>query len=125
VIYLCAIAFLLFSTGDSLPSMSRSIFGLPTDKVAHFVLFAPFPILAFLSFDKETKKVWHTLLFAVVCLILGAGLAALTEYVQTLIPSRVADVKDFYADLAALTVSSILVFLVDVSKLPIKGKKRK
>lgn len=123
-LYLCAIAFLLFATAESLPSISRTIFGLPTDKVAHFIMFLPFPLLAFMSSDVVTRKIWHSFLLVFIILAVGVGVALLTEYLQGLTSYRTQDIQDFNADLLALTVSSVFVLLVDIAKQP-KSKRRK
>lgn len=124
VLYLIAIAFLLFATSDQLPTVRESMFGFQTDKVAHFLMFTPFPILAFLSTNLVSKKWWHSLLAVVIIFLIGAAIAALTEYIQGLTPYRVADVEDFEADLVGMGLTSVIVLVVDLVKLPKKtGRK--
>lgn len=123
LLYLVAIAFLLFATADSLPTISRTIWGLPTDKVAHFIMFLPFPILAFLSCDITTKKAWHSILLVLSLLVAGCVVALLTEYFQGLTGYRTSDIEDFKMDAIALSISSLFVLVVDVTKLP-KSKKK-
>ena len=48
-LYLAGIAFLCFMHVDKLPDVQKFIFGIPTDKVVHFGMFLPFPILAYLA----------------------------------------------------------------------------
>lgn len=116
LLYLVAIAFLCFVSGDSLPSIRSSFLGLPTDKVAHFIMFLPFPILAFLSTNWKITKVWKNALLVFLILLLGCSIAALTEYIQGFTMTRTADVKDFYADILSLGISSVFVFLVTLFK---------
>lgn len=116
-LYLAAIAFLCFMKPDGLPEMDRTIFGLPTDKVAHFLMFAPFPVLAYLAYDHVTNKFWSAALFAVLTLLVGAGVALLTEYIQGLLPYRSKDMADFRADMLALGISTLAVFIIDVCNL--------
>lgn len=113
VLYLAAIAFLCLIHPQRLPEVSRFVLGIPTDKVAHFLMFLPFPVLAYLSFDKDTPKFWHSLVFILVVLAAGFGVAALTEYLQSLTPYRTADRADLMADTMALAVSSVTVFIID------------
>lgn len=124
VLYLCAIALLLFTTNESLPSVSKTILGMQTDKVAHFILFLPFPILGFLSCDIRTVRFWHSLMLVLAIFVAGSIIAGLTEYVQGLTGYRSADIADFKTDLVALAVSSLVVLATDVAQLP-KIKTRK
>ena len=118
VVYLAAIAFLCFMHADKIPDMQKTLFGIPTDKVAHFLMFLPFPILAFLAYDHVTNKVWSVVLFAVLTFAVGAAIAWGTEYIQGMLPYRSRDVADFRADLLALGISTMGVFITDLVNLP-------
>ncbi len=120
-LYLVAIAFLCFMHVDKLPDVQKFILGIPTDKVAHFLMFLPFPILTYLAYDHLTNKVWSAILFALATFVIGCLLAYGTEYVQGRLPYRSMDIKDFKADALALAISSVFVFIIDVTHL----KKRK
>lgn len=120
-LYLVAIAFLCFMHVDKLPDVQKFILGIPTDKVAHFLMFLPFPILAYLAYDHLTNKVWSAIFFALATFVIGCLLAYGTEYVQGRLPYRSMDIKDFKADALALAISSVFVFIIDVTHL----KKRK
>ena len=120
-LYLVAIAFLCFMHVDKLPDVQKFILGIPTDKMAHFLMFLPFPILAYLAYDHLTNKVWSAILFALATFVIGCLLAYGTEYVQGRLPYRSMDIKDFKADALALAISSVFVFIIDVTHL----KKRK
>ena len=116
LLYLIAIAFLCFISGDNIPVVRSTFLGFPTDKVAHFIMFLPFPILAFLSTDWKISKVWKNALLIFCILVVGCGIASLTEYIQSFTPTRTADVKDLYADMMSLGLSSIFVFFVTLFK---------
>ena len=118
ILYLAAIAFLCFMHADKIPDMQKTLFGIPTDKVAHFLMFLPFPILAFLAYDHVTNKVWSAVLFAVLTFAVGAAIAWGTEYIQGMLPYRSRDVADFRADLLALGISTLGVFITDLVNLP-------
>lgn len=118
VVYLAAIAFLCFMHADKLPDMQKTFLGIPADKVAHFLMFLPFPILAFLAYDHVTNKVWSAVLFAVLTFAVGAAIAWGTEYIQGMLPYRSRDVADFRADLLALGISTLGVFITDLVNLP-------
>ena len=62
IIYLIAVFVLCFIKGENLPEVERSIFGLPMDKVAHFIMFLPFPILASLSIIRKEHGIGRSLI---------------------------------------------------------------
>lgn len=118
ILYLAAIAFLCFMHADKLPDMQKTLLGIPSDKVAHFLMFLPFPILAFLAYDHVSNKFWSAVLFAVLTFAVGAGIAWLTEYVQGMLPYRSREIADIKADLLALGISTLGVFITDITHLP-------
>ena len=118
VVYLAAIAFMCFMHADKLPDMQKTFLGIPADKVAHFLMFLPFPILAFLAYDHVTNKFWSALLFSVLTFAVGAAIAWGTEYIQGMLPYRSRDMADLRADLLALGISTLGVFITDVVNLP-------
>ena len=111
VLYLGVIALLCFANFNSLPDVSRTLFGIPMDKVVHFLMFLPFPVLAFKSFRLRDKGVVATILIIVGIFILGCGIAWVTEYVQGKLPYRTMDLLDFRADRIGLACGSILTFI--------------
>ncbi len=116
-LYLAAIAFLCFMHVDKLPDVEKILFGIPADKLAHFLMFLPFPILAYLAYDHLTNRFWSAVLFSAATFIIGALLAYGTEYVQGKLPYRSMDINDFKADALALAISSVFVFIIDVTHL--------
>lgn len=122
LLYLAGIAFLCFMHVDKLPDVQRFIFGIPTDKVVHFGMFLPFPILAYLAYDHLTNKLGHAILFALVTLLAGLLIAYGTEYIQGALPYRSMEMADFKADALALAISCVFVFIVDVTHLPARKK---
>lgn len=119
-LYLLAVAFLCFMHVDKLPEVQKFFFGIPTDKLAHFLMFLPFPILAYLAYDHLTNKLGHAALFALATLILGSLLAYGTEYIQGKLPYRSMDINDFKADMLAIAISCISVFIVDITHLKVR-----
>lgn len=116
IAYLALVAFLCLGHFQSTPDIPKSLFGIPMDKIVHFLMFLPFPPLVYLAVDKYTVKPWHSLLFALGVFALGCLLAASTEWIQGLTPYRSRDVLDFQADTLALGIGTVIVFLVDVGK---------
>ncbi len=120
VLYIAAVAFLCFMHVDKLPEMQNFIFGIPTDKVAHFLMFLPFPILAYLAYDHITNKFWSALIFAVLTFVVGSLLAYATEFIQGKLPYRSMDITDLRADMLAMLLSCIFVFIIDVTHLKVR-----
>lgn len=117
LLYLCAIAMLCFMHTDKLPDVQKFILGIPTDKVVHFIMFLPFPILAYLAYDHLTNKVGAAVLFSFITLVLGLLFAYGTEYIQGRLPYRSMELNDFKADAIAIAISCVFVFIVDVTHL--------
>lgn len=115
--YVAAVLFLCFGKFDSAPSIPWTLFGLPSDKLVHFCMFFPFPILAFLAFDRYTDSVRSTLLFSGITLLVGFLLAWGTEWGQAhLTDYRSGDPLDLLADGTALVLSTLLVIFLDIRK---------
>ena len=117
VLYLVGVACLCFIRFDHIPDVQKSFFGIATDKIVHFCMFAPFPLLAYLSYDHRTDKAWKAILYAFITFCMGMLLAYLTELGQKFLPYRSMDMKDLGADTLALTMSSIIVLLIDLFHL--------
>lgn len=115
--YLIAVLWLCFGNFSSARDMPRELWGIPLDKIVHFLMFLPFPVLAFFAFDRFTEKFWASVLWTSVSFLAGCAFAAGTEYVQArLLPYRTGDFADFKADLLALALSSVIVLILDISK---------
>lgn len=116
-LYVAGVLLLCFGHFDSTPSVPTTLLGIPTDKVVHFGMFFPFPILAFLAFDRYTETVRATLLFTGVTFLVGLLLALGTEWGQAhLTDYRSGDPWDLTADILALVLSSVLVAVWDIRK---------
>lgn len=117
VIYLLAVLFLCFGKFENTPDVPWSLLGIPSDKLVHFCMFFPFPILAFLAFDRFTETPKSTFLFSGITWVLGMGLAFATEWGQAhLTDYRSGDPWDLLADGLAITLSAIVVIIWDLSK---------
>lgn len=112
VVYLSAVIWCCFGHFDGLPGVDKDLFGIPTDKIVHFIMFLPFPVLCFKSFSFLASKPWHAFLMLAVIFILGCMIAAGTEIGQSFTDYRSGDPIDFTADAAALAVSSVVTFVV-------------
>lgn len=110
-VYLALVAYLCFGHFDSLPSVPRSIFGIPSDKVVHFLMFVPFVPLAYIAFVGDRRRPWVTIAAIVGIFMAGCGIAALTEIIQGLISYRSKDLADFRADSFSMAIAALVVFI--------------
>lgn len=115
ILYLAAVLYCCFGRFSDLPEIGQDTFwGIPTDKIVHFLLFFPFPILCFLTFTGRTRKPAHTVLTVGCVFLTGCVIAAATEIGQSLTDYRSGDILDFAADVTALTISSVAVTIIDL-----------
>ncbi len=117
ILYVAAVAWLCFANFHRLPDVPRTFFGIPTDKVVHFCMFFPFPILAFLAYDPYTRTPWQALAALVSICAVGGIFAGCTEFIQEQLTYRSKDIHDFGADCLAIGIAGVLVFLIDVLKM--------
>lgn len=94
-----------------MPDIERFFLGLPADKVAHFLMFTPFSMLAGLTFIKEQKPCIGTFLILAAILIAGSLTAYGTERLQAATGYRSYDITDFYADLYGLCFGTALTLI--------------
>ena len=121
-VYVVAVLMLCFGHFDNTPSLPTTFLGIPTDKVAHFCMFFPYPILAFLAFDKYTETPKSTLLFSSLTFVLGALLALGTEWGQAHLTNyRSGEPMDLAADLLALFLGTLIIIYWDIRKQRIKA----
>lgn len=117
IVYLLAVLYLCFGKFENTPDFPWSFLGIPSDKLVHFCMFFPYPILAFLAFDRFTDTPKSTFLFSGITWVLGLLLAVATEWGQAhLTDYRSGDPWDLLADALAITLSTILVIFWDLSK---------
>jgi len=116
-LYLAAVLVLCFGQFKDAPSVSWTLLGIPSDKIVHFCMFFPFPILAFLAFDKYTETPRSTFLFSGITFLVGVALAFGTEWGQAhLTTYRSGDPLDWVADISALFISTLIVIIWDLLK---------
>jgi VanZ family protein len=114
--YLVAVAVLCFGKFESSQDMPRELWGIPTDKVVHFLMFFPFPALAYLVFDRYKGNRSSSFLWAGVAFLAGCAYAAVTELIQSRLSYRSGDPVDFQADFLALAACSVFILIIILLK---------
>ena len=114
--YLVAVAVLCFANFPSSDNAPKQLWGIPIDKVVHFLMFFPLPILAYLAFDRYQGKRRPAILWAAVTFLGGCAYAAFTEWVQSYLPYRSGDPADFKADFTALAACSAFILIIILLK---------
>lgn len=108
-IYLAAVAVLCFIRPSRLPEMDiRTFLGIPIDKVLHFLMFLPYPVLSaivFISREQNRTAVTATLFILV---LTGIGVAYGTEMIQAHTDYRSYEIADFLADIAGIAAGTVI-----------------
>ena len=117
LVYVGMVVYVCFGHFDDLPDMSRPIWGIPQDKIIHFIMFFPFPIIAALALDLRPSRYGKAFLEALLLLVCGLAIAAATEIGQGFTDYRDPSVWDWVADISALVSSSLLVLTVLLIKV--------
>ena len=108
-IYLAAVGVLCFIRPSSLPEMDiKTFLGLPIDKVLHFLMFLPYPVLSGLVFINKDQKLSAVTAVMLILVATGAGVAYGTEMIQAQTEYRSYEIADFYADLTGITAGTVL-----------------
>lgn len=116
LLYLATVLYLCFGQFSNMDNVPKQLFGFDSDKVVHFLMFFPFPLLFYLAFGREPRNAWLSIAQTLCILLLGSLIAAGTEIVQDFIPNRASDIADFRADFISLSCSSAIVLLKDLFK---------
>jgi VanZ family protein len=108
LVYLALVAWLCFGNFKPTPDMPRSLWGIAIDKVIHFLMFLPFPILGTMAFD--FRSWWR----ALACSMLMANIVAfLFERLQSVLTShRITDAKDLNANLLGITLGLLITIVI-------------
>lgn len=118
-LYIMAVAVLCFTQGEQLPELPNTWFGLPSDKVAHALMFFPFTILGYLSFTSEENSTLQKVAVLTVLIAVGCGMAYSTESIQRVLGYRAYEISDMKADMAGLglgTLISIMFIIFSTKK---------
>ena len=108
-LYILAVGIMCFAKPDGLPSMTFDWFGLPADMIAHFLMFIPFPVLAYFAFVPVRCGKCRKFLCIIAIAIIAAVMALMTEKVQELLGYRSFEIKDLIADLSGTVAGTVAI----------------
>ena len=101
-LYILAICYICFSNHNGLPELPGFIVGIPLDKIIHFVMFFPFPLLAYQLFSYEKMDIKKRVIVLLIIVVTGCLVGMATEHIQALLEYRSAEINDFYSDVLGL-----------------------
>lgn len=113
VLYMGALIYLYFGKLPTSLKLPRTLWGIPSDKVGHFLMFLPYPFLAHGS-SFTGKRKWRDLVFVTLS---GIAIAFAFELLQgTLASYRTTDPWDLVANIAAISVATLILSVIDLFK---------
>lgn len=115
-IYIIAICLLCIIDFSNFPTKDIQWGDFPIDKLIHFLMFLPFPILAFATLEDKKMDMVKSLIHLVIIFCIGLLLAFSTEVIQRFTETRRFELMDFAADGAGLLLSSIIIFIIIYKK---------
>lgn len=110
----CAVCFVKLDGSFNIPQYT--FFGIPQDKIIHFLMFLPFPPLACFSFYRPAGRSWSLVLFMTIVVLTGVAIAGATEIIQGLTGYRSQDIADFRADCAGIFTGSLATLIYSTVK---------
>ena len=111
LLYLGALGYLCFAPPGAFPTVTNWNFFIPADKLVHFCMFAPLPVLLFMSFKRKWNRVGQSYLAVLIIFLCGVLVAGSTEIIQGLSPCRSQELGDFIADSTGMAISCLLLIL--------------
>ena len=110
-LYLAAVAYLCFAKPNEVPNLPEFWFGLPADKIGHFLMFTPFPFLGYLAFYNRQMSRGRKTLLIIGLLATGAAASAGTEQIQAILQYRTADIYDLLANTIGLMCGGVATLI--------------
>ena len=108
LVYVALVAWLCFGMFKPSPDIPRSLFGIPIDKVVHFLMFLPFPILGTIAFD--FRSWWRALALTT---LLANIVAFSFEKLQSVLTSyRITDSADLNANFLGISLGLAIAIAI-------------
>ncbi len=124
-LYLAGLCFCCFWNFRGSIDLSTELWGIiPKDKVVHFLLFFPMPLMTYLAFPGLRDTPYRYLRFSVVAFAASILFGALTEGIQWMTGYRSCDWKDLLADICGITAAfaCLQFFEAFVKKRRVSGR---
>ena len=119
IIYILLVCYLCFA---KIPlngvQLDKLFYGIRLDRIAHFIMFFPFPIITWLTMKLDNRfnrfPILNNKLFSLLITVLsGIFLAIITEFTQYfLLKSREGDYIDLIADIIAVLCGTFVIALI-------------
>ncbi len=119
-IYIVLVAYVCFAQPGNIPELRPYLWGIPTDKLMHFIMFLPYPIVAYGLFRPEEGGYKRSIATLLTIYAAGILLATGTELLQKFSEYRTCEAEDFYADMAGMSSSALVILFYILFK---KNKK--
>lgn len=102
----------MYSFKSTPVDLSKFFWGIRADRIAHFIMFFPFPFSAWFAVGGVIKKTTGRFAYSAL-FIIGIIVASTTEAFQFFVPGRDSDWFDLVANYSAIFMGTILVLLID------------
>lgn len=112
ILYIAALLFLCLANFGGMDVPPRLFLNIPTDKIVHFLMFAPFPVIAWLFIKARIRSQVKWFRMLVVLFVAGGLLALLTETLQGMTDYRSKDYFDALADMVGVLIGCIIVLII-------------
>ena len=113
IVYMGAIAYACFTSDIPDTKLPKQIFGIDIDKIVHFCMFIPFPILGTPALNFKGKY-WRTLIIASLLAILTAFAV---ENLQSLLTEvRVTDPADLNANTLGIALGMLTMTIYGIAR---------
>ena len=121
ILYIIGLCFCCFWNFRSSIDLSTELWGIPKDKIAHFCMFFPFPIIFYLAFPKLRNTPRRYLKFSILALATGVATGLTIEIIQGWSGYRSCDMTDLLADFCGLAAA---VLILQVFEAFVMNKRR-
>ena len=109
ILYIIGLCFCCFWNFRSSIDLSTELWGIPKDKIAHFCMFFPFPIIFYLAFPKLRNTPRRYLKFSILALATGVATGLAIEIIQGWSGYRSCDMTDLLADFCGLAAAVLIL----------------
>ena len=120
-IYILGLCFCCFWNFRGSIDLGTEWWGIPKDKIVHFFLFFPFPIVFYLAFPKLRNSPRRYLKFSILALATGVATGLAIEIIQGWSGYRSCDMTDLLADFCGLAAA---VLILQVFEAFVMNKRR-